>query len=381
MTGRVITPSYSIHLGNQVGERKKNLQGVLELEVTLRVNGPSEATVIYPTVVKNTRFNYDLLIEDAWLEILRGVNEGPKSMLGDSPFLLQEYDLFFDKDGAEKFRIDASSSAVIAEWPVVAYAAGSSQSDKTGNADNLILEIARENFGSSATDTDRDMSTYMEVPGNASLGASVSKAFARRKLDRVFTELCQLSAQNGTNLYWDIILKNPLNLNNRKFQLVVYPGQRGTYKGFDVANPLVFKPGKNLTNVHYKVSYRDVVNYAYGLGNDTEANRVVQPASEATRIAQSVWGRIKEGTRNVNSLDDDTVRAGAEELLWEKRVKETFTADIVSVPGRAFGVDWGLGDVVGVEAFGKRFEAMICYVNISYKAGKETIRAGVKVEA
>jgi hypothetical protein len=381
MSNRVVTPSYSVHLGTQLGERKKNLSHFEEATITLRVNGPSEASIVVPTVVKNTRFPYDLLIEDAWLEFWRGVNDSPKSLLGDSPFLLQEYSLFYDKGGAEKFSIDASSGAVIAEWPVVAYAAGSAQADKADFADDMILEIARENLGADATDTDRDMSDYLEIPANAGAGASVAKAFARRKLSRVFTELCQLSAQNGTNLYWDIILKNPANFNSRKFQLVVYPGQRGTYRGFDTANPLIFSPKKgNLENVRYTKSFRETVNYGYGLGNDTEANRAVEPASDAARVAQSIWGRIKEGTRNVNSKDTDVVRGAAEELLWEKRVRESFSADIVSVPGRTFGVDWFCGDIVGVEAFGKRFEAMITPVQITYKAGKETVKAGIRVE-
>lgn len=375
---RVVTPSYSVHLGTQLGERKRNLRAFESLDITLRTNGPHVAHIIVPTVVKNKRFPYDLLVEDAWLEIWRGVNEYPKSILADTVFLLQEFKLFYSGD-AEKFKIDASSGSVLAEWPIVAYDAASAEADKTDFADDMILEIARENMGADAAD--RDMSSLLTIPSNQSLGASISKAFSRRELARVFTDLCNASAQNGQRLYWDVVLDNPGNFNTRKLRLIVVPDQRGAYKGFDTVNPLVFSTKKgNLRGAELTKSYRGVVNYAHGLGNGLEENRKVYPASDTNRIASSPWGRIKEGTIQVDSEDESVITNEAEGLLREKRPRWVFTAEIVQTPDRLFGVHWNHGDVVGIEEFGLRFEAMISPVSIGYRAGKEIIRASIRAE-
>lgn len=377
-----IIPQYSLHLGDQAGNRKANLTGRFEeITVTLRLNGPNTCHVVCKSVVDNKLFPYALLKEDAWLEVWRGVNDRPQRLLGESPFLLSDkIDLFYENN-LEKFKLDALSASVVANWPVVAYDAGSSQADKTDFADDMIKAIALENIGSSATDTDRNMSTLLQIQADRSAAVSLSKAFSRRKLAAVFTDLCNASAAQGTRLYWDVVLPVPGNLNNRVLELRTYTQHRGVYRGFNLDNPLVFSREKgNLDNIHLITELGGVANYVYGAGHGREDKRVVQPASDSARIAASPWGRIKEDVRETGSASGAVVLADARGRLREKRPRVVLTADIIQTPKSIFGVHYDHGDVVGVEVFGGRYEAIISPVTITRRGEVETIRAAIRVE-
>lgn len=380
-TSQSIVPSYTVYIGSQTGERYQEIPGISKISVGLAVNNWNVCEIEFAGIVNNREFDFGLVQEDGWLEVWRGVNETPKAMLGESPFLTVLDERQISRSGSYTIRLVGYSASFIASWPIVAYAAASSQSSKTDYADDMIKEIATENLGTSATDTTRDMSDYLSVATDESLGQSISKSFARRKLNLIFNELCEASANQGTRLYWDIVLGSTGDLSDRTLQFRTYSGTRGIDQGLSSDNPLIFshKYG-NLENVSLSRSYKDVVNYGYGLGQGVESARNVQEAQDTARVAASIWGRIKEGTKQANSANDAPILAEAYSLLRDKRPKLILTGDIVQTPSCQFGVHWGNGDLVVVEEFGERYEAIISPVRLDYANGKETINAALRIE-
>jgi hypothetical protein len=78
-------------------------------------------------------------------------------------------------------------------------------------ADNLIKTLWAENAGASISSADRDgvetqadISAYVTVQANLSLGGSVAKAMARRNLLDVCQELAEASTTAGTYLTFEI---------------------------------------------------------------------------------------------------------------------------------------------------------------------------------
>lgn len=376
-----VQPSYQIWLGNQVGERQAEIKQLESIQVALTLNGSSTAIVTFPSIIDNIEFDYDLIQEDGWLEIWRGSNDSTKTLLGDAPFLLGRDEA--EESGRGNFITStAYSASVVFDWPVVAYDAGTSYTAKTDYADDMIKEIAAENVGASATDTNRDMSDYLSIQADSGKGVSVSKAFSRRTLSKVFSELCDASAADGTRLYWDVVLSNPANLTNRTLQLRTYTGQRGTDRGLSSDNPFIFsRQLGNLEDVKRTRDYSQVVNVAYALGQGQESTRNVQSAIDTARATASPWGYIKEGTRTATfATSDEGVTSEAKGLLREKRPRQIITAKIKNTPSSQFGVHWNHGDLVIVEAFGKRYETIISPISLYFFGGKETIDARLRIE-
>lgn len=382
-TSQSIIPSYEVHIGSQVGERYQTIPGISKISVGLAQNNWGVTDIAFAGRDSlGKEFDFGLVQEDGWLEVWRGVNNQPKQMLGESPFLTVLSEQSISKNGAYTIRLVGYSAAFIASWPIVAYDAGTSYSAKTDYADDMIKTIGAENIGASVVVTTRDMSDYLTIQSDASEGVTITKSFARRKLSLIFNELCEASANQGTRLFWDIVLASPSDLSSRILQLRTYAGTRGENRGLASDAPLIFshKYG-NLENVSLIRSYKDVVNVAYGLGQGTEAARNVQTASDTTRIAASPFGQIKEATRQASmATTDNAVLAEAYTLLRDKRPKLQLTGDIVNTPSCQFGTHWGHGDLVIVEEFNERFEAIISPVSLDYAGGKETIRAKLQVE-
>jgi hypothetical protein len=369
---------YSIWIGSQTGERKRLISNFIRLNIVLALNKYHWMKIIFPA----SGFPTNLLIEDAWLEVWRGVESQAKAMVGESPFLLVDARQEIDTSGREVITVTGFSAAYIMHWAIVAYNAGTSQSAKTDYADDMIKEIADENVGSSATDTDRDMSSYLTIETDNSSGVSLTKGFARRHLDVVFSELCDASAADGTRLYWDVVLSSPGNLSSRTLELRTYKNHRGDDRGLSSVNQMIFSVKRgNLENVWRKVDYRDTINYAYGLGQDVESSRNVQTASDSTRINASPWGRIKEGVKNATFSNSDAgVTAEAKALLRQSRPRLTVAGKIKITPNSLYGVHYNFGDLVVVESFGNRDEAMIAPVDIRVSDGEESIDAYLRVE-
>ena len=386
MTLQQVTPTYQIHIATQTGERLGLINNFNSVQVNMRLNGPHTCILTTPptfTVQSRIRELEDWLIEDNWLEVWRGTNNSPLKMVGEAPFLIQEFDVTESAEGREDIRILAYSASVIADWPIVAYNAQSSQAAKTDNGDDMIKAIWAENAGADATDTDRNVSAYVTDEADLGAGASLTKNFSRKVVGDVFRSICEASANDGTRLYYDIVLPTPGDLSNRKLELRTYTGQRGINRGLGEANELIFSLDRlNLSRVSVRRSYADVVNYAYGLGQGVEDARNVQTASDTTRINESIWGRIKEGARSATHSNTDAgVTAEAKALLRQKRPRLEVDADVQQVPNSRLGVHYDHGDYVVVEARGQRYECILSPLQISYtRNGEETIRAKLRVE-
>ena len=240
---------------------------------------------------------------------------------------------------------------------IVAYNSGASQASKTDQADDMMKAIVRENFGSLATDTDRDWSAYLSVEVDLGLGQSISKSFSRRKVLRVLKELADASYQAGTYIAFDIVAISPSQLEFRTFAT-----QRGVDHRWPTStNPLILSPEfGNLANVDRGYDHSNEITYAYAGGQGEGASRVIGTASDTTRINQSPFGRI-EGFADARMTSDTTqVQDEARSLVKQNVPRNTFSGKIVETPSTIYGLHYGFGDVVTANFEG---EVIDCYVD------------------
>ena len=89
---------------------------------------------------------------------------------------------------------------------------------------------------------------------------------------------------------------------------------------------------------------------------------------------------METGGGRQEEINDAPVLSEAYSLLRDKRPKLVLTGDIVQTPTCQYGVHWNNGDLVVIEEFGERYEAIISPVRLDYANGKETINAALRVE-
>src|SRR5690606_12984807 len=130
---------------------------------------------------------------DGRLQSWRGIAGRSPAMDGLATFLIRDFER-----GPSYRRYLAYHANELFERRIIAYASGSSYTSKTGAGDNLIKALIRENLGSlvsaanrDGADTGADISGYLSVETDLSLGPTIQMAATRRNLALVIQELAQ----------------------------------------------------------------------------------------------------------------------------------------------------------------------------------------------
>ena len=87
---------------------------------------------------------------------------------------------------------------------IVYASAGSPGAEKTGDADDLMKAMVREQMGASAATARALLSTFFSVQADSSMGPTITKAFAYRPVLDVLQELTQIARQAGVETFWEI---------------------------------------------------------------------------------------------------------------------------------------------------------------------------------
>ena len=241
---------------------------------------------------------------------------------------------------------------------IIAYAANSAYTVKTGPADNVIKAFIRENLGSLAVYTVRTL-TRLTVEADLSLGASVNIAASRNKLLETVQKIADTSIQKGTYISFDLEFTPPAS-----FTFKTYKNQRGTDRGMTSGNSLVMseKLG-NLVNVTVKEDRADEVNKVYAGGTGKDADRIVAEAASA-EISNTPWSRREAFSDHSNISDTSTLTDIASSDVRAGRPRKTMTGTVQQVVGCQYGVNYGFGDLVVMEGFGHSADARISTVHI-----------------
>ena len=268
---------------------------------------------------------------------------------------------------------------------IVAYPAGHAFAVISGGAaDNGIKDIFDENFLATATDSDRELQAYgLSVAADEGAAAGVTMGYAWRDVVRVLADISQAAQTAGGEVFYGLEITGidaATGLVSMEFRTAV--GQWGEDRTWDTATPVVFGPEYgNVESAWLEVDHREEVTYVYAGGQGEGANRVIETASDADRIARSVWNR-REAFRDArNESDPDAVQAAADEALAAGRPIERFGVVVLDTEQARYGRDWALGDLVTAQAFGRQFDALVRSVQVSVnRNGQETISARLSNE-
>lgn len=253
----------------------------------------------------------------------------------ETEWLVQEAHEVQDASGQTNIVLNAVDGNFILDTRIIAYAVDSAQATKTATAAGDVCKaIVRENLGALATDTTRDLTTYLTVQADMADGETVTKAASRRKVLTTLQEIADMSAQLGTYLSFDVVSKSPGNLEFR-----TYAGYRGVDRRASSSQQLlVGRDFGNLSDFNLGYVHTGEVTYCYAGGLGNGATRPIGEASDAARMAVTPWRRIENFREGLNTADDTTLDDEAYSVVRANRPKLSVTGTLAQTPGFLYGL-------------------------------------------
>ena len=325
---------YQVTLLSPYGMPLALLEGFSLLDYVRVVNDVGSLVIVLPEIYDQYLFSSEDVARDNRIEVNRQIGSGLFKRDMDTQWLTSKGNKILNERGERLTKITCVDLMQLLSRRIVAYNSGAAQASKTDQADDIMKAIVRENFGSLATDTDRDWSAYLSIEADFGLGQSISKAFSRRKVLPVLKELANASYQAGTYIAFDIVATSQTAMLFRTFA-----GQRGIDRrhpsGID---PIILSPEfGNLANVDRGYDHSNEITYAYAGGQGEGASRLIRTSSDTTRIGQSPFGRI-EGFADARTTGDPTqVQDEARSLVKQNVPRNTFSGKIVETPSTIYG--------------------------------------------
>jgi hypothetical protein len=369
-----ISTRYEVTLLDAFGNRLAYIPDFFSLSYSRRVNDVGSLSISLP-YSKYASLLYDLtgeLIPDRRIEVRRSINGALPYLDGETVWFVR-----YASDNLDGIlTLQAQDTMGLIARRIVPYAAGTSQASKTTPtaADDLIKTVFKENAGSSVTDANRDLSTYISVQANLALGQLVTKNFAKQQLLSTLQAMAQDSTIKGTYIAFDIV---SLGGGTAGFQFRTYSGQRGTDHRFptSVAPIILDAQLGNLTEITRTFDIRDEKTFIYVAGQGEGSDRATATAQDNTRIGLSPFGRI-EGFQDARNTADSTSLTGeANDALRQARAKRLFSAKYTPTDVILYGRDFNWGDQVTCQYKGALINCFVdgVQVTVGQEPGKEDI--------
>lgn len=369
---------YYLIVNSPTGDRIAVIQDYAVIECARVVNGVGVLTFVVPA----QSYPLSTFAVDGIVELWR-MSRGARERLEFSQlwFIRERYKII--SGDVKQWRIvaydlnyllgnpSANTGRIVAYDSTYATAENTTnaKADKTGAADDIIKQVARENMAASVTDVTRDLTNFFfTVEANKSDGATVSAQMSRRNLLKLFQELCEASVTAGVYLAWDIVCVTPPSTGGAiEFELRTYINQRGIDHRVSSNNPLLLGPDfGNLDDIELGFINTDEANFVYAAGKGEQAIRLNTTASDVDRINVSPYNRREQfldasgadGPTALQDAADAALRAGKPFIALSGRFVDTDQA--------RYGVHWEWGDYVTAQVDGFNFDCRLDKIAITF---------------
>jgi hypothetical protein len=378
---------YTVWLSTPAGEHVAVLDNFLSLTYKRRVNdtGYSKAlfgVVSFPLtlVVPYADWLPLLLQRDYRLEVWRSIGDGLLALDTETVWFISRVTRRVTSEGRRVIQVEAEPAIALLARRIVAYAANSDETVKSGPADDVMKEIVEENFGSSAV-SGRDVSAWLSVEPDFSLGAAVVRSFPRRIVLNVLKDLASASAEVGTPVYFDLVAPTP----GGALQFRTYSPVRGTDHSFGnsmgAAVVLLSLETGTLTSVMRGTDWHDEATHVYVAGQGAEEARQVVAVGDDDRAGLVPFGRreVLQDARHI--LTEASLEDEGERVLRQRQPESLFEVAIASRnPWAMYGLHWGFGDRVSVEADGEVVTCLVDEVSVTVDRAGERVGARLRVD-
>lgn len=340
---------------------------VLEVQAARSVNTVGSATVRLAVDVP-----FDFWRRDMRVKLYRRTGSGTPYLLGNTVWLTRR---FIWDETTQNWILEGMQDALsILNRRIVAYTEETDYAEKLidyGNedtADNLMKAFIRENYGSLALDTARDLSAYITVADNHSLAPVVEKTAAFEEIFSVLTDLINDADAQGTKLYFDL-----LPTSGDKFLFEVFKDRLAS----DRANNRPFAQFgpeyKNLADMQLTWDYSDEATFAYIGGDGEGAGRLLITQEDAVRLSKSPFNRIEVFVDGRDEVDEGVMDSLGRVELNKRTPRLRLTGKAIDTPQLMFGRNYFYGDLVRVSVNNFVFNCLVNAFSVTYQEGREEL--------
>lgn len=242
-------------------------------------------------------------------------------------------------------------------------------------ADDMMKEYVNENLGSGAvvdgtaiTDTDRDLSSWISIEPNKSLGPEVEQSGAFQRLSDVLDGIKNKAADFGVDLYYDMRVKSDGLLEFVTPILAVGTAHGSSFE-FNADSG-------NLADLVVEEDYTDEVTFAYvTCGGIGIGQHYIKVASNREKLTP--FNRIEVHVP-AEENNDTFLQKAAAGVLNAGKPKARISAQVIDSPLAVYGVDFNYGDRVSVTVFGKTFDCLINAIRNDVSDGAERLRISLE---
>lgn len=372
--------AYSVYLCDPFGVRLADASNFVSLRYSRVVNDIGTATLVLP----GTFGTQSIRAPDGRLEIWRRQPDSSREYLDtETVWLIKRVARELDDRGRATIIIEADTPLCILKEPgrFADYFTADFPSSEPAVTDtpwdDAIKYVVRISIGPDEGTNGfyRDISRYVTTAPNVSQAPTGSKTFTWRACLKVMQEMADASAIDGTYLAFDIVAPTPTTLEFR-----TYAGQRGVDHRFPNGfNPVIIGPEfGNMGECSLTTDWRNEVTFVMAGGRGELTGRHIKTAQDTTRIGASPFGLREKFVSFTNYTEIAGLQEEANAALRNGRPKTIFKGRILDVPDTRYGVHWGWGDYITVQAFGQSFDARIDAIEVSVGRGKESINAWIR---
>lgn len=337
------------------------------LELGLAVNGIGRLLLDFPRSI-----NPDFFPFDGRIEVWRQLDGGRPYVVGQKQWLIRRR-----RRTRNFIRILGLDPNYLTTRRYVLYDSESLEANKTAEFDDMMKAIIRENMGSLATDTDRDLSSYLTVQPDFSLAPSDTKEFSWRNVYDVLREICDSSATQGTYLAFDIVRTAPNMLEFR-----TYTGQRGIDHRWPAGtSPILLSEEQgSLSKCELIEDAEDEATHITAIGRGIGAARLFATAEDTARIGLSPFGR-REYVRNSSYTDTpDVIDSDAQDELRARRPHIYYSAQLNDTRGLQYGKEYDIGDYLTAGMENTLFDCRLDGLRIKADETTEEVTAILRAE-
>jgi hypothetical protein len=359
-------PQQTVRLKNVVGNPIQALSW-FSIDYARSVNSVGGMTLVLPKSIP-----YQMLTVDNRIEVYRTIDGSSTTLDMDTSWLIKSIRQVYEESGKQYWEVTCEDFKTIIKSRIVAYNKGTAQARKATYSDNLLKAVMRENIGSSAI-SGRNISSYLSIQADSSLGAVIYKEMEYRNLDEIFGEVIEASLATSKPVYFDIVMTGSTNA-TPEFRTYMY--QRGDDHRAGKTGAIILSPGNgNVGPFSVTDSYIDEATYVYAIGPGNLGAIMIQAASDATKIGRSPWGRI-EKTVNVNSTEANMLTEEANAELQLSRSRKVVEGSILQTSRYQYGRDWKFGDRMTFNPQpNNSFDVRVDAVHVSVSQQQESVES------
>ena len=185
--------TYEVRVTDPFGTTIRAIDDFKSLYYARKINSVGELSM---TIENSSESDINVFVPENRIEVWRSREETPHLDM-DAVWFIHTVTSRQDSYGSLILEIEAHDQIGLLERRIIPYNEGNPTTEKQAESDDVIKAIMRENFGALASDTDRDLSTYLTIQADTSIAPQVTIYCAKDNVYDTIKEIADTSYQRA----------------------------------------------------------------------------------------------------------------------------------------------------------------------------------------